>query len=73
MHEMMRQDILSQDNRLNILLSLEEETSRNREASGLVQISNVHQPLSLLACDFVSHDTVKYIKAIRNTFRVSVV
>ena len=34
---------------------------RNTEASGWVQISNVHQPLSLLACDFVTHDTVKYI------------
>ena len=35
---------------------------RNREASRWVQISNVYQPLSLLACDFVSHDTEKYIK-----------
>ena len=50
---------------MNVLLILEEGTGRNREASGLVQISNVHQPLSLLACDFVSHDAVKYIKPLK--------
>ena len=38
---------------------------RNREASGWEQISNVHQPLFLIPCDFVSHDTVKFIKPMR--------
>ena len=38
---------------LNVLLILEEGTGRNKEASGWVQISNVCQPLSLLAGDFV--------------------
>jgi hypothetical protein len=47
---------------MNVLLISEEGTRRNREASKWIQISNVPQPLSLLACDFVSHDTVKYIK-----------
>jgi hypothetical protein len=41
---------------------LGEGIRRNREVSRWIQISNIHQPLSLLACDFVSHDTVKYIE-----------
>lgn len=44
-----------------VLLILGEGTGRNREASGWVQISNVCQLLSLLACDFVSHDIVKHV------------
>lgn len=28
-------------------------------------MSNVHQPLTLLACDFVSQDSVKYIEPMR--------
>jgi hypothetical protein len=50
---------------LNVLLIL--------VVSAWEQISNVCQPLSLLVCDIVSDNTVKYIKAIRNTFRAVMV
>lgn len=58
-HGMVRGD--TQGKGLNVLFILKEGTGRNRDAFGWVQISNVHQPLSLLVCDLVFHDTVKYI------------
>jgi hypothetical protein len=64
MHGTIRRDRYTWSSRLGAECSvLEEGTGRNREASGWVQILNVYQPLSLLACDFLSNDTIKYIKS----------
>lgn len=57
----------AQGEELNVLLILVEGTERPPDGN------KYHQPLSLLACDFVSHNTVTYIKAIRNTLRASMV
>ena len=37
----------------------------SKKTPGWVEISNVCQTLSLLAYDFVSHDTLQYIKPMR--------
>ena len=72
MHGMVRWDTLeAHGKRLNVPLVLEEGRRRNREASGWVQISNVRQALSLLACDFVSHDNIKYVKPKRINLRAA--
>jgi len=62
-HDTIRRDTLeAQGEGMNGLLILKEETRKNRETSGWVEISHVCKAFSLLACDFVSHRTVKYIK-----------